>query len=750
MIFGGLSGEHIVLNEKTMWSGSVADADRQDAFTHLSELQRLVFADQNHEAQHLVNQNFTCKNEGSGHGRGKEKEYGCYQTLGFLDIEFSGLAQTSDYVRRLDLSQALVTVQNKYSSGTMTRTAFVSAADSVLVYRITHSELNKLDFKVSLSRPERATITKVQNDLTLTGTLPNGRGGDGISFYGRLAVVHDGQTDAGNDDIRIHAASTATLYFSAATDMHSAGHEERVNQILQRAIASDYESILARHLLDFRSKFDRVTLHLPARSTAITTPERVERCGNGEDDPAISSLYFHFGRYLLLSSSREEDLLPANLQGIWAEELQTPWNGDFHLDINVQMNYWPAEVANMAECHLPLIRFVQNLVPNGRKTAAAYYASKGWVAHVITNPWYFTSPGEDADWGAFPGGGAWLCQHLWTHYEYGQDQNYLRNVYPVLKEAAEFFCDFLIKDPKSGWLVTNPSISPENHFFTAKGETVAMCAGPTMDSVLIRELFNNTITAAGILGVDSEWIPQLRQKLEQLPPYQIGQFGQLQEWLEDYPEAEPTHRHFSHLYGLFPGSDIGEHHCRDITNAARISLIRRGKTSTGWATAWKACCWARLKDAQTALEYLKKLTSPRPSKSDVLAGGSYPNLFCIQPPFQIDGNFGGAAAVCEMLLQSHEQQTAESLQESYVIHFLPALPASWDYGHFSGLRVRGNLAVSAKWQDSTLQEIEITSPSTRNVYVRYGDELHQLPLLKGANRFTWNVQENNFAVSASS
>jgi alpha-L-fucosidase 2 len=407
------------------------------------------------------------------------------------------------------------------------------------------------------------------------------------------------------------------------------------------------------------------------------------------------------------------------LQGLWAEEYATPWNGDYHLDINVQMNYWPAEITGLGDCQLPLLRFIRHLVEPGHKTAQAYYHANGWVAHVISNPWFFTSPGEGAGWGSTVSGAGWLCQHVWQHYAFNPDPDYLRWAYPILKGSSEFFLDMLVEEPKHHWLVTGPSNSPENAFRMADGTVANTCLGPTIDQQIVRELLANTAAAARQLGADGDFARKLDATRARLAPHQIGRYGQIQEWLEDYDEPEPHHRHVSLLYGLHPGEQITATATPDLFRAARVTLERRGDASTGWSMAWKANFWARLHDGDRA----QKLLS-------MLIGRGAPNLFCQHPPFQIDGNFGGCSAIAEMLLQSQSPDPARSLSNPE-IHLLPALPSAWAEGRVEGLRARGGVEVGIAWKDGKLTGARLRKAKGGECVVFYGKKRVQLELKPG-------------------
>lgn len=709
MVFGGVAHERVVLNESSMWSGMQYDADREDAVKVLPEIRRLLLAGDNPKAQDLLQKYFVCKGPGSG-----GPQYGAYQTFGDLLIDTPQMEST-DYRRTLDLDRAVATVTYRSGDTHFRREAFASAPAQSIVYRFTADRKGKIDFVAKLTRAERASVQADGQDLQLVGQLDSGGNAPGVKFEGRLRVVakggHVSTTPAG---IRVEGADEATLVFSAGTNMFDAQYAQHAKNHVDATAAASFSALEKEHVRDYQRYFRRVKLDLPKGPSAEKpTLDRLIAVNKGEADPSLAALYFNFGRYLLISGSRPDSPLPNNLQGIWAEELHTPWNGDFHLDINVQMNYWPAETTNLSDCHMPLLKFIPRLVPNGRKTAQAYYGAKGWVAHVITNPWLFTSPGEGAYWGSSVVGGAWLCEHLWEHYAFTKDKEYLRSVYPTLKESSQFFLDMLIEEPKHHWLVTAPSNSPENAFTDPKtGQNVNTCMGPAIDSEILHELFTNVIESAKALGIDDEYRTHLEQVRKRLAPIQVSSDGRIMEWLEEYKEPEPRHRHTSHLYALHPADQISPDTTPELAKAARKSLEVRGDESTGWALAWRTCYWARLHDGEHALHLLKQLLRPV-SDTNINyteGGGTYPNLFDACPPFQIDGNFGATAGIAEMLLQSHEG----------VIRLLPALPKEWATGSVKGLKARGNLTVDIAWKDGKVTSYKISGPDSKKAKVVIG------------------------------
>lgn len=739
MVFGGVEDERIVMNEISMWSGSPQNADRSDAHKSLPEIRRLLQEGKIIEAQNLVAEKFTCRGSGSCEGSGADVPFGCYQTLGDLVLKFHHAAGSNgDYRRYLDLRKAIASVEYEHGGIWFKRETFATAPNEAIVTRISANRPKSISFDAVLTRAECSeTVESGPNEVLMRGSLSNGTGGKGMNYAARLRVVNrGGKVTVEGGKLTVQGADEVLLFITAATDYdglagrHTKDAAQASRDDMNRATAKTYAQLEIAHVKDHRKYFDRAGLTLFNKSpeslttARLPTDQRLASQGKGISDPSLAVLYFNFGRYLLISSSRPGGL-PANLQGLWAEEIEPPWNGDYHLNINVQMNYWPAEVCNLSELHDPLLKLIESLQRPGAQTAKAYYDARGWVSHVITNVWGFTSPGQSASWGASTSTG-WLCEHLWEHYAFTQDKRYLAWAYPIMKGAAQFYLDMLIPEPKHGWLVTGPSNSPENHFRLPGGESAYLCMGPSIDQEQVRELFGNCIEAARVLGVDEDFRQELAVKRRRLAPLQIGPDGRLQEWLEPYEEVEPQHRHVSHLYGLYPGSEISS---PELADAARQTLKARGDSGTGWSKAWKICFWARLLDGNHAHKMLMSQLKPVTDSGYNMTngGGTYPNLFDAHPPFQIDGNFGATAGIAEMLMQS----------QGGVIHLLPALPDAWPNGKVTGLRARGGYEVGIEWKNGKLTNATIKSLQGGKCTIRYGSVSRSVSLTKGET-YCWS------------
>jgi alpha-L-fucosidase 2 len=714
---GGIHKERLVLNDITLWSGSPQDANNYDAWKQLPAIRQLLEEGKNDEAQKLIDKEFVCLGPGSG-----GKQWGCFQLLANLDIEYNYTGRSNEYKnyrRYLSLDSAVAHTGFDLDGINYQRDYFTSFDDDVDLIHLTASKTGQLNFSVSISRPEKGTAIIKNGALQLSGQLDNGTDGKGMQYYVEVRIKNSGGQQISKDNkLIISNANNATIFISAATNFRNPDHKKAAAKNMTAALHKSYTLQRSRHITTYQKLFNRLSIDLGEGSAERNTTDRrlTDYYNHPENDLGLPALFFQFGRYLSISSTRA-GLLPPNLQGLWANQVQTPWNGDYHLDVNVQMNHWPVELSNLSELNLPLTELVRSLVKPGKKTAKAYYNAEGWVSHVITNVWGFTEPGESASWGITKAGSGWLCNNLWEHYEFTNDMGYLKSIYPVLKGSAQFYNSILVKHSKTGWLVTSPSSSPENTFYLPGGRQAGICEGAAIDNQIVREIFSNVITASERLDIDKLFREELRSKLSLLPPVAIiAPDGRIQEWLEDYKETDPQHRHISHLYALFPGKLITIDGTPELATAVRKTLEVRGDDGPSWSIAYKQLFWARLHDGNRAFKLLRELLKPT-LKTDInygAGGGVYPNLLSAGPPFQIDGNFGAAAGIGEMLIQSH----------AGYIELLPSIPDIWKpYGKVRGFKARGNFTVDMEWKDGKVIKYTISSPASAKVKIKVNGKM---------------------------
>ncbi len=696
---GGVDLERVILNESSVWSGGDYDANKHEAYKSLPEVRRLLFAGDIAGAQSVLDANFGWVGK-----RFEPTQFGCYQTLGDLLVKSSDASTpATNYRRELDLSSGVVKTSFTRGGVRFTRELLVSKPAEVIAMRLRADKPGALNLLAALARPAQASAAPEGKRFVLKGQLTfDWPGGVGVQYRATLgAKTEGGQMTTGPDGLHIEGASEVVLVISAGTDMKDKAYEKTIATRLDAALSAGFDQLLAASVADYRSYMDRCVLELPAgTNSSLPIPERT-RCAKDTPDPALDALYFRYGRHLLLSSSRPDSPLPANLQGIWAEETKTPWNGDFHSNINIQMNYWPADSTGLGDCTAPLYDLIRRTAEKGAVTAKSYYNAPGWMCFHTQNPWGFSAP-TNLSAGAGSTCGAWLCQHIWSHYSYSLDKEFLRKNYPVLRGAAEFFLAALVPDPETGYLVTAPSNSPENHYVVptkdGKKTKSALTYGATYDMEIIRELLKDTASAARVLGEDAAFVAKLDATRAKLAPTRLNADGRIMEWIKDYEETEIHHRHVSPLWGLYPGTHITEE-TPDLVNGARLLLERRGDAGTGWSMAWKSSLWAHLKDGDHAHKLLA-----------MVIGQSNHNLFNMGPIWQIDGNLGATSAMTEMLLQC----------PNGVLTLLPALPPTWDKGHVKGLRAQGNLGIDIEWNNKVLTSARISGHPGATLNIVYG------------------------------
>ena len=695
MLYGSPAKEIICLNEETIWTGEKRyDRDKKDGFKSLAEIRQLLFDGEYVKAEHVVAEKLLAKRLPS--------ESITYQMLANLFIERTRLDSVKNYRRELDLNHSIATTQFEKDGVKYCESYFSSFPDNVMVIKYSADKDKAINFTARIERTENTKIELSDHSIHFSEHVGNGVG---VKFYSIVHLdVKGGKSYVEDGKVVVEDANEVVFRIVASSNYRGGDPKVLCEKFLSQSLASDYYQLLKRHQTDYCSLFKRVDFRLSENDGEdLPTDKRLQQVKDGHPDNYLTQLEYQFGRYLLISSSRP-GTMPANLQGIWVNGFNPPWNSDYHININIQMNYWLAEMTNLSECHEPFLQFVGDLREMGRISAKETYGCRGFVAHHTSDAWHNTYGFGRARYGMWPMGAAWCCQHLYTHFEFTEDKDYLKDyAYPVMKEAARFFVDFMVPDPRTGLLVSGPSVSPENSFLDKNGEVATISMGSTMDREIIFELFRNCISSAEILGIDEAFRDTLQNIITQMPPLQIGSDGRLMEWLEEYPEEDKGHRHISHLYALYPSNQISKIKTPELFEAAKETIecrLDNGGGHTGWSRAWIINFWARLCEPEKAYENIIAL-----QKKSTL-----PNLLDVHPPFQIDGNFGVVSGITEMLMQSQDGE----------IHILPALPSEWANGSIRGIMARKGFEVDIDWKDGTLQSLVIHSKLGNTLKLRYG------------------------------